>query len=126
MASIQSKDEIKLKRSRKYAFRHKVTGEIDGFEDLKIAKTIVLSPSWIAESEEAKKLYKKEKAKFNKEEEKVGANTHIQVLLNAVGHRATGVSEVLGYQITATTASDATKTKEQLRSFVDNLEAALQ
>lgn len=56
----------------------------------------------------------------------VGADTHIQVLLNAVGHRATGASEVLGYQITSGKANDATKTKEQLRSFVDNLEAALQ
>lgn len=64
MANMQSKDEVKLKRSRKYVFKHKNTGEIDGFEDLKIAKTVVLSPSWIAESKDAKELLSKEKAKL--------------------------------------------------------------
>lgn len=56
----------------------------------------------------------------------VGANTHIQILMNTVGHRATGASEVLGYQVTATTASDAPKTKEQLTAFVDEMSKALQ
>lgn len=56
----------------------------------------------------------------------VGADTHIQVLYNnAVGHTATGASEVLGLQITATTATDAAKTKEQLTAFVDEMELAL-
>ena len=36
------------------------------------------------------------------------------------------LSEVLGYEITATTASDAAKTKEQLNSIVDAIENALQ
>jgi hypothetical protein len=58
----QSEDELKLKRNRKYVFEHKRTREIDGFEDLKIAKTIVLSPSWNPVSDAAKALYKKEKA----------------------------------------------------------------
>lgn len=55
----------------------------------------------------------------------VGADTHIQVLYNTVGHTATTVSEVIGLQITATTASDAAKTKEQLTAFVDEMDLAL-
>jgi len=55
----------------------------------------------------------------------VGADTNIQVLYNNVGHTATGVSEVLGLQITATTATDATKTKEQLTSFAALVEESL-
>tara|TARA_R100001015_G_scaffold2617_1_gene765 strand:- start:30733 stop:31062 length:330 start_codon:yes stop_codon:yes gene_type:complete len=55
----------------------------------------------------------------------VGANTKVNILSSAVGHRATGVSEVLGYEITASTASDAAKTKEQLNSIVDAMEQAL-
>jgi len=55
----------------------------------------------------------------------VGANTKVNILYNAVGHRATGESEVLGFEITATTASDAPKTKEQLNSIVDAIEDAL-
>lgn len=62
----QKESEIKLKRSRKYAFKHKRTNEIDGFEDVDIAKTIVLSPSWEPISDEAKKLY----AKMSKKETK--------------------------------------------------------
>ena len=56
----------------------------------------------------------------------VGANTHIKVLTGIVGHTATGASQVLGYQITATTASDAPKTKEQLTAFVAEMSKALQ
>jgi len=55
----------------------------------------------------------------------VGADTKIQVLLNSVGHRATGASEVLGYEITATTATDAAKTKEQLTAFVNEIQRSL-
>jgi hypothetical protein len=55
----------------------------------------------------------------------VGADTHIQVLYNAVGYGATGASEVLGLQITATTASDATKTKQQLTAFANLIEESL-
>jgi len=56
----------------------------------------------------------------------VGVDTKVNILYNAVGHRATGASEVLGFEITATTASDAAKTKEQLNSIVDAIEKALQ
>jgi hypothetical protein len=56
----------------------------------------------------------------------VGANTKIKVYLGLVGHRATGASEVIGYEITATTASDAAKTKEQLVSFANAVDNALQ
>jgi hypothetical protein len=63
---VQKEKEIMLKRSRKYAFKHKRTGEIDGFEDIDIAKTVVLSPSWEPISDEAKKLY----AKLTKKESK--------------------------------------------------------
>jgi aspartate ammonia-lyase len=56
----------------------------------------------------------------------VGANTEVKILTHNVGHTATGVSEVLGYKITATTAADAAKTKEQLNSIVDAIEDALQ
>lgn len=55
----------------------------------------------------------------------VGADTHIQVLYNTVGFGATGASEVIGLQITATTATDATKTKEQLTAFANLMEQAL-
>lgn len=55
----------------------------------------------------------------------VGADTSIQVLYSNVGHSATGASEVIGLQVTATTATDAAKTKEQLTSFADLLEEAL-
>ena len=63
---VQKEKEIMLKRSRKYALKHKRTGEIDGFEDIDIAKTVVLSPSWEPISDEAKKLY----AKLTKKESK--------------------------------------------------------
>ena len=55
----------------------------------------------------------------------VGADTQVQILTDIVGHTATGASEVLGYQLVATTASDAAKTKEQLNSIVDEIAAAL-
>ncbi len=60
---IQSDTELENKRSRKFVFEHKNTHEIEGIEALDIAKTIVLSPSWICVSDAAKALYKKEKAK---------------------------------------------------------------
>lgn len=56
----------------------------------------------------------------------VGANTKVKILYNTVGHTATGASEVLGFEITATAADDAAKTKEQLNSVVDAIESALQ
>ena len=56
----------------------------------------------------------------------VGANTKVKILYGMVGHRASGASQVLGFEITATTASDAAKTKEQLNSIVDAIESALQ
>lgn len=65
---IQTEKELMLKRSRKFVFEHKNTREIEGFEDLDLAKSIVLSPSWIAKSDEAKALYKKEKARTSKAE----------------------------------------------------------
>ncbi len=55
----------------------------------------------------------------------VGADTEVKILYNVRGHGATGASEVLGVKITATTASDAAKTKEQLNSIVDAMEDAL-
>mgnify|MGYP003121869208 CR=1 FL=1 len=56
----------------------------------------------------------------------VGADTEVDILYNVKGHGATGASEVLGVKLTATTASDAAKTKEQLNSIVDAIEQALQ
>lgn len=56
----------------------------------------------------------------------VGADTKIKILSDIRGYEATGASEVLGYEITATGASDATKTVEQLNAFVGELEQALQ
>lgn len=56
----------------------------------------------------------------------VGADTNIQVLYNTVGNTADAASQVIGLEITATTADDATKTKEQLTSFASQIEAALQ
>jgi hypothetical protein len=55
----------------------------------------------------------------------VGADTEVNILYNLVGHRATAASEVLGVKLTATTAADAAKTKEQLVSIVDAIEKAL-
>ena len=55
----------------------------------------------------------------------VGADTEVDILYNVKGHGATGASEVLGVKLTATTASDAAKTKEQLNSIVDAMEDAL-
>jgi len=55
----------------------------------------------------------------------VGANTQVDILFNLVGEIATGAAEVLGVRLTASTASDAAKTKEQLNSIVDAMEEAL-
>tara|TARA_R110000751_G_scaffold39556_3_gene93821 strand:- start:2472 stop:2801 length:330 start_codon:yes stop_codon:yes gene_type:complete len=55
----------------------------------------------------------------------VGSATEVKILSSVTGHKATGASEVLGYTITATTASDAAKTKEQLNSIVNAIEIAL-
>jgi ribosomal protein S13 len=55
----------------------------------------------------------------------VGSPSQVQILTNIKGHGATGASEVLGYQLVATTANDAAKTKEQLNSIVDEIETAL-
>lgn len=55
----------------------------------------------------------------------VASNTEVDILFNLVGHTATGAAEVLGIRLTATTASDAAKTKEQLNSIVDEIENAL-
>ncbi len=55
----------------------------------------------------------------------VGASGEVDILYNIKGHGATGASEVLGVKITATSASDAAKTKEQLNSIVDAMEDAL-
>jgi hypothetical protein len=55
----------------------------------------------------------------------VGADTNIQVLYSNVGNAGSGASEVLGLQITATTATNAAKTKEQLTSFAALVEEAL-
>jgi|TARA_R100000482_G_scaffold50866_2_gene18094 hypothetical protein len=57
--------------------------------------------------------------------EKPSGNTKVVIFMNSVGHRATGASEVLGYEITATTASDAAKTKEQLNKLIDLIGEAL-
>ena len=55
----------------------------------------------------------------------VGVDTQVQILTNIKGHGAQGASEVLGYQLVASDASDAAKTKEQLNSIVDEIENAL-
>lgn len=65
----QSEQEIMNKKNRKYVFEHKRSKEIEGFESLELAKSIVLSPSWISTSDAAKALYKKEKAKLAKPKE---------------------------------------------------------
>jgi hypothetical protein len=56
----------------------------------------------------------------------VGADTNIQVLYSNVGFGATSsASTVIGLEITATTATNAAKTKEQLTSFAALVEEAL-
>lgn len=55
----QTETELKNKRSRKYVFEHKNTKEIEGFEDLDLAKSIAGSESWVAANEAAKELVKK-------------------------------------------------------------------
>jgi len=58
---VQSKKEVEMKKNRTYIFEHKNTREVEGFNELKLAKSIALSPSWIATSEKAKALVKKMK-----------------------------------------------------------------
>ena len=55
----------------------------------------------------------------------VGSDTQVDILFNLAGHTATGAAEVLGVRLTATTASDAAKTKEQANSIVNAIEDAL-
>ena len=55
----------------------------------------------------------------------VGNDTQVQILTDIKGHPADGASQVLGYQLVASDASDAAKTKEQLNSIVDEIENAL-
>jgi hypothetical protein len=55
----------------------------------------------------------------------IGADTEVKILYNVKGHGASGASEVLGVKLTATTATDTAKTKEQLNSIVDAMEDAL-
>jgi len=57
----QSKKEIGMKENRSYVFEHKNTKEIEGFNDLSMARTIALSPSWVAKSTKAIALNKKMK-----------------------------------------------------------------
>jgi hypothetical protein len=57
--------------------------------------------------------------------EKPSGTTKVVIFMNSVGHTATGASEVLGYELTATSASDAAKTKEQLNSLANLIEEVL-
>jgi len=54
-----------------------------------------------------------------------GSNTQVDILFNIAGHTASGAAEVLGVRLTATTASDSAKTKEQVNSVIDAIEEAL-
>lgn len=56
--------------------------------------------------------------------EKPSGTGKVIVFVNSVGHRATGASEVLGYEITASSANDAAKTKEQLVKLAELIEDA--
>jgi len=58
---IQSKKEIGMKEARTYVYEHKNTREIEGFNDLNMAKGIATSPSWNPVSDKAKALTKKQK-----------------------------------------------------------------
>jgi len=58
----QSESEIKMKQARTYIFKHKNTGEIEGFNDLQMAKSIVTSPTWQPQNQKTKDLHKKQKA----------------------------------------------------------------
>ncbi len=55
----------------------------------------------------------------------VGSDTNIEILYNSVGYIASATSQVIGLQLTATTASTTAKTKEQLTAFADLMEEAL-
>ena len=49
----------------------------------------------------------------------------VDILYDIVGHTATGVSEVIGVTLTASTADDTAKKKEQIGSIVEAIEDAL-
>ena len=68
---VQSKKEVGMKEARTYVFEHKNTREVEGFNELKLAKSIALSPSWIATSEKAKALVKKMKTELTRAETKL-------------------------------------------------------
>tara|TARA_R100001126_G_scaffold100088_1_gene77068 strand:- start:203 stop:532 length:330 start_codon:yes stop_codon:yes gene_type:complete len=55
----------------------------------------------------------------------VGAATKVEILYKIKGHSATGASEVLGVELAASGADDASKLNEQLNSIVDGIEDAL-
>jgi hypothetical protein len=55
---------------------------------------------------------------------RVGTNTKVYVLLNTISLND-AAAEVLAFEITATTASDAAKTKAQLTSLANLIEEAL-
>ena len=53
-----------------------------------------------------------------------GAGT-VDILYDIVGHSVTALSEVIGVTLTASTADDAAKVKEQIGSIVEAIEDAL-
>ncbi len=55
----------------------------------------------------------------------VGNTGQVQILTDIKGQPADEASQVLGYQLVASDADDAAKTKEQLNSIVDEIEKAL-
>tara|TARA_R110002020_G_scaffold156159_1_gene337930 strand:- start:185 stop:514 length:330 start_codon:yes stop_codon:yes gene_type:complete len=55
---------------------------------------------------------------------RVGADTKVYLLLNTVSLSG-AAAEMLAFEITATTAADATKTKAQLTSLANLIEEAL-
>jgi hypothetical protein len=57
---------------------------------------------------------------------KRGSTSGIKAFLNLTGHTTSGNTEVLGYKITASSADDLAKTKEQLTAFVNEMKAALE
>tara|TARA_R100001015_G_C4455435_1_gene44137 strand:- start:124 stop:456 length:333 start_codon:yes stop_codon:yes gene_type:complete len=56
---------------------------------------------------------------------RVGVDTKVYVILNTTALRAANDAEMLAFEITATTAADATKTKAQLTSLANLIEEAL-
>jgi len=57
--------------------------------------------------------------------EQGSATGAVDVLYDIVGHTATGASEVIGVTLTASTADDAAKKKEQINSIVEAISDAL-